>query len=53
MIVIAPSVTPNTISALALSHYSLLKTTESLLGVKHLGAARRPGTRDMRASFSL
>lgn len=53
LIVIAPSVTPGTVSALNLSHYSLLKTTESLLGVKHLGAARRLGTRDMRASFSL
>jgi hypothetical protein len=53
MIVIAPSVTAGTISALNLSHYSLLKTTESLLGVKHLGEAGKARTRDMQVPFSL
>ena len=53
MIVIAPSVTAGTISALNLSHYSLLKTSESLFGVKHLGEAAKARTRDMQVPFGL
>lgn len=40
-IVIAPSVRPGTVSHAALSHYSLLRITEDVFGLGHLGAAAR------------
>ncbi len=51
-LVVAPSVKPGTEVATPFTHYSLLRTTEVLLGVrKHLGAARSaPG---MRVPFGL
>ena len=50
-IVIAPSVRPGKTSARPFSHYSLLKTTEKMLGTKPLGQARR--ARNMRGAFNL
>lgn len=40
MVVIAPSVRPGTVDRAQLDHYSLLKSTESLLGYPELGLAR-------------
>ncbi len=39
MIVIAPSVRPGTVVGVRLGHYALLRGTEDLLGLGHLGAA--------------
>jgi phosphatidylinositol-3-phosphatase len=51
-LVVAPSVKPGTVVATRLTHYSLLRTTEVLLGVpKHLGAARSAA--GMRVPFGL
>jgi hypothetical protein len=51
-LVIAPSVRSSTSVRFPLSHYSLLKTTENLLGIKrHLGLAEN--ARDMRVPFHL
>jgi hypothetical protein len=51
-IVIAPSVSPGTEPPLMFSHYSLLRTTEELLGARgHLQQAARANS--MRAPFSL
>jgi phosphatidylinositol-3-phosphatase len=48
-IVIAPSVRRGTRASAAFTHYSMLRTTEDLLGLPHLGgAATAPG---MRAAF--
>ncbi len=52
-IVLARAVPPNYTSAVPFSHYSLLKTTESLLGVPHLGEARRASVNSMRKPFGL
>jgi hypothetical protein len=51
-IVVSPSTRPGTTSAVAFTHYSLLRTTEQLLGIStHLGhAATAPS---MRAAFGL
>jgi phosphatidylinositol-3-phosphatase len=38
-IVVAPSVAPGTAAAQRFDHYSLLRTTEDVLGLGHLGAA--------------
>jgi hypothetical protein len=50
-IVIAPSVRPGKTSGRLFTHYSLLKTTEKMLGAKPLGMARR--ARNMRRPFNL
>lgn len=51
-IVVAPSVTPGTRSARHFTHYSLLKTTEQLLGIRRfLGSAKTAPS--MRAAFGL
>jgi len=39
LIVVSPSTTPGTQSATAFDHYSLLRTTEQLLGLPYLGQA--------------
>ncbi len=51
-IVISPY-TPHTVSATNFSHYSLLKTTERLLGVPYLGHAADVATNDMCGDFGL
>ena len=51
-IVISPYTT-HVVSSIDLSHYSLLKTTEELLGLPLLGAAADPSTNDMCASFGI
>jgi len=50
-IVISPFVTPGTVSQTAFTHYSLLRTTENLLGLPLLGHARR--AIGMRRAFGL
>jgi phosphatidylinositol-3-phosphatase len=50
-IVIAPNVPPGTRSTVRFNHYSLLRTTEEMLGLKKLGAAAR--ARSMRSAFGL
>jgi hypothetical protein len=53
-IVVSPSTKPGTRSPALFSHYSLLKTTEELLGVPaSLGHAHDPSTRSMRAAFHI
>jgi hypothetical protein len=51
MIVIAPSVRAGTMSAKAFNHYSLLKTSEDLLGVPELGSATTAAS--LAAAFNL
>jgi PKD domain/Phosphoesterase family len=51
-IVISPY-TPHVVSSTDYSHYSLLKTTEELLGVSLLGHAGDPATNDMCTPFGL
>ena len=50
-VVVSPSTPPRTRSAASFTHYSLLKTTEQLLGLPALGRAR--GAASMRSSFHL
>lgn len=51
-IVISPSTPPHTRSGQPFNHYSLLRTTEEMLGLDHLlGEARR--ARSMRPAFNL
>ena len=50
-IVIAPSVRPGTRAGARFTHYSLLRTTEQLLGLSYLGKAK--AARSMRAAFHL
>jgi len=50
-IVISPSTPPGIASDRLFTHYSLLKTTQQMLGVKRLGQARR--SRSMRHPFRL
>jgi hypothetical protein len=45
--------TPHVVSATRFSHYSLLRTTEHLLGLPYLGAAGDPSTTDMCGDFGL
>jgi hypothetical protein len=53
-IVVSPTTTPGTRSGTAFNHYSLLKTTEELLGLgSYLAHAGDPGTTSMRAAFHL
>jgi hypothetical protein len=51
MLVLAPSVPAGTRSAGSFDHYSLLRTTEEMLGLKRLGAAA--GAPSMRSAFHL
>jgi phosphatidylinositol-3-phosphatase len=50
-VVLGPSVTPGTRTSTRFTHYSLLRTTEDMLGLRHIGAARK--ARSMRAAFGL
>jgi hypothetical protein len=50
-VVIGPTVTPGTRSHRHFTHYSLLRTTEDLLHVGHLGAAASAAS--MRNAFNL
>ncbi|MGH3010093.1 MAG: alkaline phosphatase family protein [Gaiellaceae bacterium] len=53
-LVVAPSTPSGTRSSTPFNHYSLLKTTEQLLGVRgRLAHAGDPSTRGMRAAFHL
>jgi len=53
-VVIAPSVKPGTKSGTKFTHYSMLKTTEELLGITtYLGHAGDPTTSDLRSAFNL
>jgi len=51
-IVVASSVTPGTRSAARFTHYSLLRTTEELLGIQKM-LGRAVGAPSMRAAFGL
>ena len=54
MLVVSPSTPRGTRSALLFNHYSLLKTTEQLLGIKtFLGRANDHSSRSMRSAFHL
>jgi hypothetical protein len=50
-LVMAPSVRPGTVSATHFTHYSMLRTTEQLLGLGLLGSAARAAS--MRSAFNL
>ena len=51
-LVITPSVTPGTTSSAAFTHYSLLRTTEQMLGIRtYLG--RASSARSMRGAFHI
>ena len=53
-IVVSPSTRPGTRSAQLFNHYSLLRTTEELLGITpFLGHAKDASSRSMRAAFHL
>jgi phosphatidylinositol-3-phosphatase len=52
-IVVSPSTPPGTRSGVTFDHYSLLKTTEQLLGLPLLAHARDASTASMRAAFHL
>ena len=49
--IVSPSTVPGTRSPLRFTHYSLLRTTEEMLGLPLLGHARR--ARSMRTAFNL
>jgi phosphatidylinositol-3-phosphatase len=50
-LVVAPHTRPRATSGVRFTHYSLLRTTEDMLGLRHIGAARK--ARSMRAAFGL
>ena len=50
-LVLAPSVPPGATPATSLNHYSLLRTTEEMLGLPTLAGAN--GAASMRKSFNL
>jgi phospholipase C len=53
-LVVSPSTPHGTRSSVLYNHYSLLKTTEQLLGIRrYLGHANDPSTRSMRRAFRL
>lgn len=52
-VTISPSTRPGTRSAARLDHFSLLKTTEELLGLPLLGHAADPTTTSLRGPFHL
>jgi phosphatidylinositol-3-phosphatase len=54
LLVVSPSTRPGTRSDASFDHYSLLKTTEQLLGITtFLGHAGDPGTSSMLSAFNL
>jgi hypothetical protein len=54
MLVLSEHTTPGTQDSRAYTHYSLLLTTEQLLGLRgRLGQAAEPGTLSMRSGFGL
>jgi phospholipase C len=44
-VVLSPYIRPGTVSSVPYNHYSLLRTTEDIFGVGHLGYAAQPGLR--------
>lgn len=52
-VVASPSTRKGTVSHVAFTHYSLLKTQERLLGLRCLGHACDAGTASMRTAFGL
>ena len=50
-VVVAPSVRPGTVSGTAVSHYSLLRATEEMLGLPLLGQASSAA--DLRTALGL
>jgi phosphatidylinositol-3-phosphatase len=52
-VVVSPTTHKGTVSHIAFTHYSLLKTQESLLGLRCLGHACDPKTASMRGAFGL
>jgi phosphatidylinositol-3-phosphatase len=52
-VVVSPTTRKGTVSHAAFTHYSLLKTQESLLGLRCLGHACAVGTASMRNAFGL
>ncbi len=52
-VVVSPATRPGTRSSTAFTHYSLLKTTEQLLGLPALAHAGDPSTAGMRRAFHL
>jgi hypothetical protein len=52
-VVVSPTTRKGTVSHAAFTHYSLLKTQESLLGLRCLGHACDAGTASMRNAFGL
>lgn len=52
-IVVAPSVRPGTQVSTRMTHYSLLRTAEEMLGLPLLGHAADAGTPSMRSLFNL
>ena len=52
-LVISPSTEPGTQSAVLFNHYSLLKTSEQLLGLPYLGNANDPAVTSMTNAFNL
>ena len=54
LLVLSALTAPATVDATHFTHYSLLLTTEQLLGLRgRLGAAADPGTRSLRPGFGL
>ena len=52
-IVVSPSTHAGTRSSLLFNHYSLLKTTEEMLGLRYLGNAADPTVNSMTKAFNL
>ena len=52
-LVISPSTRPGTRSGVLFNHYSLLKTSEQLLGLRYLGHANDPQVTSMAKAFNL
>ena len=52
-LVVSPSTTPGTQSATLFNHYSMLGSTEALLGLPNLAAGDPAGTTSMLAAFNL
>jgi hypothetical protein len=50
-VVVAPSVRPGTVSGRSVTHYSMLRATEEMLGLPMLGAAATAP--DMRTVFGM
>jgi hypothetical protein len=50
-IILSPSTVPGTRSSVRFTHYSLLRTTEEMLGLPLLG--RAPQAQSMRTAFNL